>query len=1039
MKKTVKSILLSAVAAMVLGSCAQNEIDAPVSQDALYTYNFALSLDSKAVIGDDSIEYEAGDALGVFADGTVNSKSVVDVTTTPVTVGVKTTDALQSGDMLYAYYPYSAENASAQASSVTLNIPALQSQTGTSYDADAMPMVSLPCPVEGSVQANAEKPVGYIYMNNLGAIAEFNIYGSDYTSETIQSVSFLSEAVAGSFVFDLTSVADEEDLVINGTDAALVKTNVSQALSVGVSKDAGAKVYMVLAPGEHKGVLTITTSAASYTYDLETAIQFNRSKVRPVNVNLANAQRTAQDILTIIRNAGYDPDYYMPLELEWHDLMYYNSGSKYDELVSTASNSKNFICTQIFEKAEIPDGSLIVVTSGYKYRPDGWVALDQLNGSNGTGLSRPALVSESLTVVDANWWATWNYRGFNISNDAGNSLEGATEAARKSFAIFVPKLDASTSSLTDIIVAAGYNPSDYTQIELDYTDFAYYHSTSSYISDLRTVETEGGWNSTLADFVATKIFSRSDLPDGTLIVQKGGRQYRPEGWVALDQKNSARPEIVTTNIVQVDNSWWGTFNYRGFNVAFDPRVDLATSADATETLCQEVRDGFGIFVPKQPMEIKSIKILAIGNSFSADALEYLYGILSDVGYTSITLGNLYIGGCTLETHAGHFESNNAAYKYYINTSGTWSNTSDYKPLTALDSQDWDIVTMQQGSPKSGLADSFDPYLGNIISIVKSHCPSAEIAWHMTWAYQATSTHSGFANYNNDQMTMYNAIVDATKSKILTNSNFSKVIPNGTAVQNMRTSYVGDVLTRDGYHMSYDKGRYLTALTFAKALTGCDLTDVTYTPSSYTYTEKDILAMKDAADKACATPYAVTVSAYPPVEGGLDYMTATPEQILVNEGYNLADYEKLDITYTDIAYYNSGNADWLSTMITVANRGWDTTVRDFVATPIYTKEDIPNGSLIIQRSDNKYRPEGWTDLNKKNGTASGNSGYSRPAEVTTNVVVVDDAWWTPWNYRAFNLAFADRRDLAASDPTTNPNQTTLCDQLKEGFAVYIPKQ
>ena len=1029
MIKTIKSILLSAVAAMAMSSCAQNEIDAPVSQDALYTYNFALSLDSKAVIGDDSIEYEAGDALGVFADGTVNSKSVVDVTTTPVTVGVKTSSALQGGDKLYAYYPYSAANASAVATKVTLEIPAEQSQAGTSYDADAMPMVSLPCVVEGAVQAGITEPVGSLLMCNLGAVAEFNIYGASYASETIQSVSFLSESVAGSFSFDLTSVADEEDLVINGTDAALVKTSVSQTLSVGASKDAGAKVYMVLAPGEHKGVLTITTSAASYTYDLETAIQFNRSKVRPINVNLANAQRTVEDILTIIRNAGYDPDYYMPLELEWHDLAYYNSASKYDELVSTASNSKNFVCTQIFEKAEIPDGSLIVVTSGYKYRPDGWVALDQLNGSNGNGLSRPALVSESLTVVDANWWATWNYRGFNISNEAGSSLEGATEAARKSFAIFVPKLDASSSSLIDIIAAAGYNPSDYTQIELGYTDFAYYQSNTDYFSNLRTVASDG-WNSTIADFVATKIFSKTDLPDGTLIVQKSGHQYRPEGWVALDQKNSTRPDNVIANVVQVDNSWWGTFNYRGFNLAFNPRVDLATSADATETLCQEVRDGFGIFVPKRPMEIKSIKILAIGNSFSADALEYLYGILSDVGYTSITLGNLYIGGCTLETHAGHFESNNAAYKYYINTSGTWSNTSDYKPLTALDSRDWDIVTMQQGSPKSGLADSFDPYLGNIISIVKSHCPSAELAWHMTWAYQATSTHSGFANYNNDQMTMYNAIVDATKSKILTNSNFSKVIPNGTAVQNMRTSFVGDNLTRDGYHMSYDKGRYLTALTFAKALTGCDLTDVTYTPSSYTYTEKEILAMKDAADKACATPYAVTVSAYPPDENEFDYSAATCEQILAHEGYDVSAYTKKQIPYTKFAYYNSGNATMLSTLYTADNRSVhnQTNYVRFVASPIYQKADLPNGSIIIIKPGSQYRPEGWTDLNVKNGTASGNSGYSRPDNVTTTVVQVNDAWWGAWNYRAFNLSYVVNTNL--TDATA--------DSLISDFAVFIPK-
>ena len=46
--------------------------------------------------------------------------------------------------------------------------------------------------------------------------------------------------------------------------------------------------------------------------------------------------------------------------------------------------------------------------------------------------------------------------------------------------------------------------------------------------------------------------------------------------------------------------------------------------------------------PVNQEQDKSISILAIGNSFSVDAMEYLYGILNDIGYEDITLGNLYI-------------------------------------------------------------------------------------------------------------------------------------------------------------------------------------------------------------------------------------------------------------------------------------------------------------------------------------------------------------------------------------------------------------
>ena len=393
---------------------------------------------------------------------------------------------------------------------------------------------------------------------------------------------------------------------------------------------------------------------------------------------------------------------------------------------------------------------------------------------------------------------------------------------------------------------------------------------------------------------------------------------------------------------------------------------------------------------EKPVETvdNSIKILAIGNSFSVDAMEYLYGVLKDLGYDEIVLGNLYIGGCTLETHASNFKNNSASYTYYLNTDGTWSNTASYKPYNALSSEQWDIITMQQGSPKSGLPESYDTHLKSLVSIVNS-----------------------------------------VQTKVVPSGYFSKVIPNGTAVQNMRTSFVGDNLTRDGYHMSYDIGRYLTALGYAKALTGRDLDKVTYTPSGYTFSKNAILAMKDAVNKACATPYAVTASAYPP-DPEFDLNAATPAEIAQHNGYDLTEYTAMQIDFTDFAFYNSGSA-MKSTMHTLDNYAWNSTISAYITTPIYTKSDLPNGTLIVQRGGNMYRPEGWTSLDVQNG--------SRPGNVTSNLVVVSDSWWGKWEYRAFNVAYSDKRALAASNPRNNPDQTTLCEDLKKGFAIYLPKK
>ena len=251
-----------------------------------------------------------------------------------------------------------------------------------------------------------------------------------------------------------------------------------------------------------------------------------------------------------------------------------------------------------------------------------------------------------------------------------------------------------------------------------------------------------------------------------------------------------------------------------------------------------------------------------------------------------------------------------------------------------------------------------------------------------------------------------------------------MIPNGTAVQNLRTSFIGDKLTRDGYHMSYDKGRYVTALTFAKSLTGCDLTDITYTPSSYTYKAEEITAMKEAADNACAKPYEVTVSAYPPApeDPNRDYTTASLTDIISWKGYDPAKYEKLEIEMTKYAYYNSSNTTYLSTMYTQQN-STASNIKQFVATPIFEKADLPEGTLIVQRQGQQYRPEGWTALDKANTSAT------RPGNVTECLVEVDVTWWGNWKYRAFNLAKEGRPNL--TDKTA--------DELIDGFGIFIPKK
>jgi len=254
----------------------------------------------------------------------------------------------------------------------------------------------------------------------------------------------------------------------------------------------------------------------------------------------------------------------------------------------------------------------------------------------------------------------------------------------------------------------------------------------------------------------------------------------------------------------------------------------------------------------------ALKVLTIGNSFSDDTMEYVYFIAKSLGIENVYLGNLYIGGCTLATHAANARKNMPMYEYRTNDSGVWNTERVYPIKRALQSQNWDFVSLQQASGSSGMPDTYGdlPYL---INYVRTYAPSAEIVWNMTWAYEQTSTHGEFVKYDNSQQKMYESIVSAVKERVVTEKYIKKVIPCGTAVQNARTSYVGDRLTRDGYHLTLDLGRYIAGLTLVETLTGMPIRDITYRPDGVSENYRRVAV--DAVHNAVQNPFEVTTSAY----------------------------------------------------------------------------------------------------------------------------------------------------------------------------------
>lgn len=256
----------------------------------------------------------------------------------------------------------------------------------------------------------------------------------------------------------------------------------------------------------------------------------------------------------------------------------------------------------------------------------------------------------------------------------------------------------------------------------------------------------------------------------------------------------------------------------------------------------------------------TLKILTIGNSFSTDCMEYVYYIARVAGVKKVKLGNLYQGGCTLARHLGYAKEEKAAYTFYTCETGKWAKKKEYKLADAVVSDDWDFVCFQQASGSSGLTDTYND-LNALMDIVEPLClnKNVEFMWHMTWAYQGDSTHDSFPKYESKQDVMYSAIVNAVQEKIVSNSRISRIVPNGTAIQNARTSYLGDTLTRDGYHLSANEGRIIAGISMVAATVGLDWEKINL--SAISNDEKFLKVAIESAKHAIENPFEVTQSQF----------------------------------------------------------------------------------------------------------------------------------------------------------------------------------
>lgn len=175
---------------------------------------------------------------------------------------------------------------------------------------------------------------------------------------------------------------------------------------------------------------------------------------------------------------------------------------------------------------------------------------------------------------------------------------------------------------------------------------------------------------------------------------------------------------------------------------------------------------------------KTVRVLAIGNSFTQNATAWLPDIVKESGHV-LVLAKATIGGCPLEKHHAlamlHEADPEAAEgKPYFVKGDKGSKTSLQDLLT---SEKWQFITIQQASPISFTIATYRPHARNLYDYVKKYAPEAEVVFHQTWAYREDDTQlfkNGF-----DAEKMYRGLTTAYHT-IAREIGIKRIIPVGNA-------------------------------------------------------------------------------------------------------------------------------------------------------------------------------------------------------------------------------------------------------------------